>query len=64
MSETGAANKEARSDQDKPTWSIKKALLILALVAAGLGIMSELVTDAIQPAAAALGFTPIFAGIF
>ena len=29
-----------------------------------LGIMSELLTDAIQPAASQLGLTPIFAGLF
>ena len=48
----------------RPRWSRNQALVILAVVAAVLAIMSELLSEAIQPAAEHLGLTPIFAGLF
>ena len=49
---------------EKPHWSKAKAIGILATVAVALAFMSEILTDAIQPAAKSLGLTPIFAGVF
>lgn len=45
-------------------WSRNKALAVLAGVTVGLAVMSETMTDALDPAAKAMGFTPLFAGIF
>jgi Ca2+:H+ antiporter len=48
----------------KAGWSWKYALGLLVLVTVGLAVMSEIMTDAIEPTAKQLGLTPIFAGIF
>jgi Ca2+:H+ antiporter len=45
-------------------WSRQKAIGILAVVAVVLALMSEILTDAIGPAAKNIGMTPIFAGVF
>ena len=45
-------------------WSRNKALAVLATVTVGLAVMSEIMTDALDPAAKSLGFTPLFAGVF
>lgn len=45
-------------------WSRNRALAVLAVVTIALGVMSEIMTDAIQPAADAMGLTPLFAGVF
>ena len=34
------------------------------MVTIALGVMSEIMTDAVQPAADAMGLTPLFAGVF
>jgi Ca2+:H+ antiporter len=39
-------------------------LSILAAVTVGLAVMSEIMTDALDPAAKSMGFTPLFAGVF
>jgi Ca2+:H+ antiporter len=52
------------SEESPEGWSRNKALVILALVTAGLAIMSEVLTGAIEPAAESLHLTPRFAGIF
>ncbi len=41
-----------------------KAFGSLAVATAGLALMSEILTDAVDPAARSLGLTPLFAGIF
>jgi Ca2+:H+ antiporter len=45
-------------------WSRNKALTILAIVTIGLAVMSEILTDAIEPTSQRLGLTPVFAGVF
>ncbi len=45
-------------------WSKGKAIGILAVVAVALAFMSEILTDAIEPASEAIGLTPLFAGVF
>jgi Ca2+:H+ antiporter len=45
-------------------WGKNKALTILAIVTIALAIMSEILTDAIEPASQRMGLTPIFAGVF
>jgi Ca2+:H+ antiporter len=45
-------------------WSKGKAIGILAAVAVALAFMSEILTDAIEPASKAIGLTPLFAGVF
>ncbi len=45
-------------------WSQSKAIGVLAAVAVALAFMSEILTDAIEPASEAIGLTPLFAGVF
>ncbi|MFO0891415.1 MAG: calcium/proton exchanger [Isosphaeraceae bacterium] len=45
-------------------WGRGKALAILAVVTFALAFMSEILTDAIEPASRSLGLTPVFAGVF
>ena len=62
--DTGAEQRRAEPEADATGWSRNRALVILAAVAIGLAVMSEIMTDAIDPAAKSLGFTPLFAGVF
>jgi Ca2+:H+ antiporter len=55
---------ETKPDPTEPVWSRNQALGMLALVTIALAIMSEVLTDTIQPAADAMGLTPLFAGVF
>lgn len=50
--------------EEESAWSRNQALGILAAVTVGLAVMSEIMTDALDPAAKGLGFTPLFAGVF
>ena len=45
-------------------WSKPKAIGILAAVSVALAFMSEILTDAIEPASRSIGLTPLFAGVF
>ena len=54
---------EAETSQEAG-WSRNRSLGILALVTVGLAVMSEIMTDALDPAAKSLGLTPLFAGVF
>jgi Ca2+:H+ antiporter len=47
----------------KAGWRWKAALGLLVLVTAGLAVLSEIMTNALEPTAKQLGLTPIFAGI-
>lgn len=61
----GAPDRETNTSQmEEEGWSRNKALGILAAVTVGLAVMSEIMTDALDPAAKSLGFTPLFAGVF
>jgi Ca2+:H+ antiporter len=51
-------------DEPEVLWSRNKALGVLAAVAIALAFMSEILTDAVDPAATKMGFTPVFAGVF
>ena len=46
------------------TWTRGQALGVLSVVALTLAFMSEILTDAIEPASRQMGLTPIFAGVF
>lgn len=50
--------------EEVPAWSRNRALGILASVAVALAFVSDLLTGSIQPAADAMGLTPVFAGVF
>lgn len=50
--------------EDIPHWSRNAALGMLAAIATALAFVSDLLTSAIQPAADAMGLTPVFAGVF
>jgi Ca2+:H+ antiporter len=56
----GASEPEAM----KAGWGRNKAIAILAIVTIALAFMSEILTDAIEPASRIMGLTPIFAGVF
>lgn len=45
------------------TWSRRRCVLVLGLSTVGIAVLSEALTDAIEPMAAQLGLTPMFAGI-
>jgi Ca2+:H+ antiporter len=47
----------------KPTWSIRKALIILALSTIGVVIASEILIGAVEPVMAGLGISEFFIGI-
>ena len=51
-------------EEDVPNWSRNRALAVLGAVAIALAFVSDLLTGSIQPAADALGLTPVFAGVF
>lgn len=64
-SNTGAVPEGSRdSGEEGSGWSRSKALGVLTVVTVGLAVMSEIMTDALDPAAKGLGLTPLFAGIF
>jgi Ca2+:H+ antiporter len=46
-----------------PTWSVRKAILILALATVGVAVESELLVHAVSQAGQALGLTEIFLGL-
>jgi Ca2+:H+ antiporter len=46
------------------TWDVTRALVVLAVTAVLLAVMSEVLTGAVEPTAKLLGLTPVFAGIF
>ncbi|WP_342348197.1 calcium/proton exchanger [uncultured Nitrospira sp.] len=64
---TEAAEPAEGSGQEKSeeegAWSKNKAIGMLAAVTVGIAFMSEILTGAIEPAAAGIGLTPIFAGV-
>jgi Ca2+:H+ antiporter len=50
-------------ENEPPRWSRNVSLGILVLVTIVLAVVSEVLTGAIEPASAKLGFTPVFAGV-
>ena len=48
----------------EPGWGRNQAIAILAVVTIVLAVMSEILTDAIEPASRMMGLTPVFAGVF
>lgn len=51
------------STAEEPEWSRNKAISVLLTVTIILAIVSEILTDALEPAIKTVGFTPIFAGV-
>ena len=47
----------------KPAWSVRKALIVLALATAGVVLASELLVQAVEPVMAGLGISEFFIGI-
>ncbi|QFY44364.1 calcium/proton exchanger [Candidatus Methylospira mobilis] len=58
------AVKPETPEQEESGWSRNKALAILISVTVTLAVMSEIMTDAVDPAAKSLGLTPLFVGVF
>ncbi len=59
----GEALKKNAETESLPQWGRKQAIGILLLVAIGLALVSETLTDAIEPASQMLGLSAIFAGV-
>jgi Ca2+:H+ antiporter len=55
---------EGPIETGRPAWGMGHALLVLAVTAVALAVMSEVLTGAVQPTADRLGLSPIFAGVF
>jgi Ca2+:H+ antiporter len=55
---------ELPAEEAAPAWSRNMALLVMAAVTVALALVSDLLTGSIQPAADAVGLTPVFAGVF
>jgi Ca2+:H+ antiporter len=64
LKEPGKPLPQAPIETAAPPWSRNIALGVLAIVAVALAIVSDLLTGSIQPAADAIGLTPVFAGVF
>jgi Ca2+:H+ antiporter len=47
-----------------PSWSVRRALLVLAAATAAIAWMSEILVGALEPATAALGLNDVFVGVF
>jgi Ca2+:H+ antiporter len=60
---TGAVQ-QSEPEGEESGWGRNQALAILAAVTVALAVMSETMTDALDPAAKSMGFTPLFAGVF
>jgi Ca2+:H+ antiporter len=62
--ETPSPHGQERTKTHKqPTWSRKKCFAILGVTTAGVAVLSETLTDSIEPMANQLELTPMFAGI-
>ena len=49
--------------EEAPDWSVKRAVLVLAVVAAVIGVLSEFLVGATEAASRALGLTDFFVGL-
>ncbi|MCA9453951.1 MAG: calcium/proton exchanger, partial [Nitrospira sp.] len=54
---------QREEEEQEEVWSKNKAIGMLAAVTIAIAFMSEILTGAIEPAAASIGLTPIFAGV-
>ena len=59
----GGATHGARSTGEESQAGLKKGLAMLAGTAVVLAIVSEILTDALEPATKAMGFSEVFAGV-
>lgn len=57
------SRKSAEKIIHKPTWSVRKALIILALATVGVVFASELLIQAVEPVMTGLGISEFFVGI-
>jgi Ca2+:H+ antiporter len=57
------SHKSAEKIIHKPTWSVRKALIILALATVGVVFASELLIQAVEPVMTGLGISEFFVGI-
>jgi Ca2+:H+ antiporter len=57
------SHKSAEKIIHKPTWSVRKALIILALATVGVVFASELLIQAVEPVMTEMGISEFFVGI-
>ncbi|MGY6276333.1 calcium/proton exchanger [Methylomonas sp. MgM2] len=58
-----AAEQHTQAAEHSAEWSLNKSIWVLTLSTLVLAVMSEVVTDALEPTSEQLGLTPIFSGI-
>jgi Ca2+:H+ antiporter len=51
------------SEQEYPSWSVRTAIIVLALSTAGVAVLSELLVGAVEPVVVSLGISEFFLGI-
>jgi Ca2+:H+ antiporter len=52
----------AHGDDEEPTWPVRRALVILAVITVLVALVSEVFVESVQEASADLGLTPAFVG--
>lgn len=51
------------SEQETPRWSVRMAIIVLALSTAGVAVLSELLVGAVEPVVISLGISEFFLGV-
>jgi Ca2+:H+ antiporter len=59
----GVFSREDQEECEPASWSLGKSLAILVAASVGTALMSEVLSDAVEPAALKWGFSPLFLGI-
>lgn len=54
---------DVAAGEEEPSWSLRRTLIVLVVVAAAIGFMSELLVGATQEASRALGLSEMFVGL-
>ena len=57
------ATAQAEQNENSAGWSLKTAMGLLTVSTLAMAVMSEVVTDALEPTSKQLGLTPVFSGI-
>jgi Ca2+:H+ antiporter len=58
------AEHDSGHEHAHPSWSVRRAVLVLAAATAAIAWMSEILVGALEPATAALGLNDAFVGVF
>jgi Ca2+:H+ antiporter len=58
------SERDSGQEHAHPSWSVRRAVLVLAAATAAIAWMSEILVGALEPATAALGLNDAFVGVF